>query len=175
MSKIDFSSGPSPTTFNMDFADGGEVNSQFKPFTNQIMKSFINDLVVPLLPEEFFTQGGISLEDNINRISSHSDFASSKESQFFEGLWQSDDKKTSLELRTNNDQVSGWISNSKDRYKIDHISLQDQKLKFTFLTAGKMLIEIRGAFEGNKLTIETLGIEDNYGIDALLKQDSPVF
>jgi len=35
-----------------------------------------------------------------------------------------------------------------------------------------MFIEIRGVFEGSKLIIETLGIEDNYGKSTLVNQGS---
>jgi len=88
MDEIDFSNNSPVLILNMDIKKGGDVSDQFHPYTNEEMRDFTEKLIFPILPEEAFTRGGITLDEYLERTSTHSDAAASTEKQYFEGVWK---------------------------------------------------------------------------------------
>jgi len=182
MDKIDFSNNNPVLILNMDITNGGNVLNKFHPYTNEEMREFIKNLIFPILPEQFFTRGGITLDEYLERTSTHSDAAALAEKQFFKGIWKNepdtekDEMEISLKIEAKGDAVFGRISLSEDAqefYKLDHVHLIGNNLKFTFETNGKRnkFLEIQASFDDEKMNVSLYGIEDYFG-DYLLLKDS---
>ena len=180
MNEIDFSNYNPVLILNMDIKNGGDVLNQFHPYSNDKMREFTKNFIFPILPEEFFTRGGLTLEDYLERVSTHSDKASLANKQFFNGVWKNKPDKAkneleiTLKLDTKNDAVFGQVSISKDEeeyYKLAHIQLIGNNMKFTFKTKRNTVFEVKASFENKRINASLYGIEDNYGNYILLRND----
>jgi hypothetical protein len=182
MDKIDFSNNSPVLILNMDIKNGGDVLNKFHHYTNQEMREFIKNLIFPILPEQFFTGGGITLDEYLERTSTHSDEATLTEKQFFKGIWnnkpdkETDKMEITLKIEAKGDAVFGRISLSEDAqefYKLDHVHLIGNNLKFTFETNGKRnkFLEVQASFDDEKMNVSLYGIEDYFG-DYLLSKES---
>lgn len=52
------------------------------------MREFTETFIFPIIPDEFFTRGGITKVEYLERISTHSDAATFDEKQFFKGVYK---------------------------------------------------------------------------------------
>ena len=179
MDKIDFSNESPVLILNMDIEDGGDVLEQFRPYSNNKIKEFTESFVFPILPEEFFTHGGMTMDEYLDRISTHSDAAALDEKQYFKGIWKNkpdtakDEREVTLKLETKNDAIFGQISISKgtkDYYKAEHIQLIDRSLKFTFITKRETFIEVQASIDDEKMNVTLNGNRSNYGNYLLFKK-----
>ena len=75
-----------------------------------------------------------------------------------------------LEIVCQDDIVSASVSNSKDNYPVDHLTLVENRLSGTFRTHGRMLIEFKAGIEGRKMIMNVSGTEDNFGQAILFKE-----
>ena len=122
MNDIDFSNDTDVLIHDMDTADGGDVLDQFHPYSNEEMRTFTKSFIIPILPEDFFTSGGLTLEEYLDRFSSHSDAATLKDNQFFKGIWKNkkedtrDNQKVTVNLYAKKDAVFGKISTSQGEH-----------------------------------------------------------
>jgi hypothetical protein len=182
MDEIDFSNSSPVLIVNMDINVGGDVLDKFHPYTSKEMREFTEKLIFPILPEEFFTRGGITLSEYLERISTHNDAAASTEKQFFKGVWRNKPDKAkneiqiTLRLETKADAVFGRISLSEDAeefYTFDHIHLIGNNLKFTFNTNGKRnnFFEVQASIDYEKMNVSAYGIENYFGNYLLSKDD----
>ena len=182
MEEIDFSNNSPVLILNIDIKDGGNVIPKFHPYTNQEMKDFTEKLVFPIIPEKFFTKGGITLGEYLERTSTHSDEAASTDNQYFKGVWKNipdktkDENQITLKLETKSDAVFGQMSLSEDAEKfcsLDHVHLMGSILSFTLETNGQSnkFLEVKAYINNDKMTITLSGIEDNYGNYLLLKDN----
>jgi len=172
MSDIDFSAHL-PSVLNMDRKNGGDIRGSFIPYTNEIMRKFSEELVFPIIPEEFFTSGGISPEEYLVRLSTHTDAATVEENQFFTGIWKTKhdaDMPVILEIVCQDEIVSASVSNSKDNYPVDHLNLVGNRLTGTFRTHGRMLIEIKASIEDREMIMDVSGTENSFGQAILIKE-----
>jgi len=176
MNQIDFSNETPTLVVNMDIKKGGNAYSLFKPYTNQIMRDFTKNIMIPLFPEKFFTRGGLTIEEYIERIATHTDAAKTGEKQFFKGTWKNkpdtSKKEASIiiEFDSNGEAIKGNVSNGKERYTIDHLSLIANQMKFTFKTKGGTLLEIQAEFNDGKMMASLYGIEDYFNTYSLSKE-----
>jgi penicillin V acylase-like amidase (Ntn superfamily) len=182
MDEVDFSNSSPVLIVNMDIKEGGDVLDKFHPYTNEEMRDFIKELIFPILPEELFTRGGITLDEYLERTSTHSDTAALAEKQFFKGVWRNkpdkvkDEMQITLRFETKADAVSGRISLSGDAeefYPLDHVHMIGNKIKFTFDVDGKRnkLLEVQASIDDEKMRLTVYSIENNYG-NYLLVKDS---
>ncbi len=182
MDKIDFSNNSPVLMLNMDIKNGSDVLNKFHPYTNEEMREFIKKLIFPILPEEFFTSGGITLDEYLERSSTHGDAAALADNQYFKGVWRNkpdkakDGMEITLKFETKADAVFGRISLSEDAdefCKLDHIHLIGNNLRFTFETNGERnkFFEVQAYINKNKMNATLYGIEDNYGSYLLLKDN----
>jgi choloylglycine hydrolase len=172
MSDIDFSA-KIPSVLNMDIRNGGDVLKDFHPFTNTYMQEFTETLVFPIIPEEFFTSGGITQEEYLDRISNHTDAAALPDKQFFAGDWQTApdaNMPVILKIHCEGEVVMATVSNTKDNYPVDHLNLIGSNLKGTFRTHGKMLIEFQAKIESDQMIMDVSGIEESFGQAVLFRQ-----
>ncbi len=170
MDEIDFSNNTPVLILNMDINIGGDVLSQLHPYSNEEIRKFTESLVIPIVPEEFYTNGGLTLDEFLISFSTHSDKAALTDQQFFKGSWVNKEDKSTLTLYTKGDQVTGTISNQKDTYEIEHLSMVGNNIRFTFRTKGNTLIEIQASINGNEMVMNTYGTEDDYGSAPLIKK-----
>jgi len=176
MDQVDFSNTTPTMMLNMDIEKGGSISKLLEPFTADKMKSFTREKLIPLIPSEFFTRGGITLEEYINRVSTHSNAAKTSEKQFFKGTWKNNPDETenklamTIKFESEGDAIKGSISNGKEFYLIDHLQLIGNRLIFTFKTKGGNLLEIDALFDEGKLIASLQGTEVNYGTYHLLKE-----
>ena len=182
MCDIDFSNNGSVLILNMDVEEGGDVLDRFHPYTNEEMREFTEQFVVPILPEEFFTGGGLTLDEYLERTSTQTDAAALSKNQHFKGVWRKEPENPDDELTitlwfdTRADAVSGRISFSEDAeevYPLDHIHLIGNDLRFTFETDGlrNKFLEVQGILDDERMNITLCGIEDDFGSHLLLKQN----
>ncbi len=178
-SDIDFSNESPVLIVNMDIEEGGDVIKQFTPYTNQKMRSFYEEFMVPLLPEEFFTRNGITMDEYINRVCTHSDAAALKENQVFYGTWknislkENDDIEAMIVLKTKGEAVFVSISideGNSDFYHTEHLLMIRNKLSFTFISKDYTMIEVKALIEEKKMQVDFNGIEDYYGSYVLYKE-----
>ena len=182
MDEIDFSNSSPVLIVNMDIKEGGDVLPKFHPYTNEEMRDFTEKLVFPILPEEFFTRGGITLDEYLERTSTHSDTAALTEKQFFKGVWRNkpdkakDEMQITLRFETKADAVFGRISLSEDAeefHPLDRIHSIGNQLKFTFDVNGKRnkLLEFQASVDDEKMKVSVYSIENYYGGYLLLKDN----
>ena len=165
MKQVDFSNDSPLKILNMDAEQGGDVIDRFHAYSNEAMKEFIRDLVVPILPEDFFTAGGLTIAEYLERTSTHTDRASQAEFQLFKGVWKtSEEVGLSLILESDKDRVKGSVSNGKDVYDVDHLSMIGNKLTFTFRTKGNRLMEARAIIRDDGLEMELQTTEEAAGV-----------
>ncbi|KPL07289.1 hypothetical protein AMJ86_04830 [bacterium SM23_57] len=182
MDEIDFSNNIPVMILNMDIEEGRDVLNQFHPYTNEKMRDFTEKSMFPILPEEAFTLGEITLDEYLERTSTHNDAAALTEKQCFKGVWknnpdkEADEMEIILKLETKDDAVFGQISLSVDAgksFEIEHIHLIGNNLKFTFETSWKRnkFFEIEARINNNEKTATLYGIEDNFGSYLLFKDN----
>jgi len=182
MNEVDFSNSSPVLIVNMDIKMGGDVLDKLHLYTNEEMGDFTEKFIFPILPEEFFAHGGITLDEYLERTSTHSDAAALTEKQFFKGVWRNIPDKAkngmqiTLRLETKADAVFGRISLSEDAeefYPLDHVHMIGNQLKFTFDLDGKRnkLFEVQASIDDVKMNISIYGIESYYGGYLLLKDN----
>ncbi len=182
MDEIEFSGNGPVLSLNMDIGEGGDVFDKFHPYTNEEMRDFTERLVFPILPEELFTRGGITLDEYLERISTHTDAAALSENQHFKGVWRNnpggaeDGLRITLWLETKADAVFGRISLSDDAdelYELDHIHLIGNNLRFTFEanTQRNKFLEAQASIDGETMNVKLYGIEQYFGNFPLLRDD----
>jgi penicillin V acylase-like amidase (Ntn superfamily) len=182
MDEIDFSNNRPVLILNIDIEEGGDVLDRFHPYTNEEMRDFTKKFMFPILPEKFFSGGGITQDEYVERISTHSDAAAVADNQFFKGVWKinpdkaNDETEIVLEFETKADAVFGRISPSKKAeksYPLDHIHLIGNRLKFTVEAKGKgtEFLEVLASIDEEKMNITVHGIEENYGNYILIKDN----
>jgi len=178
MDDIDFSNNDPLLILNMDIENGGNVLPQFHPYSNEKFRTFTETLILPIIPEEFFTSGGITSDEYLDRISTHSDAAALVENQFFKGEWknkpdkQKDEIKVTLILDTKGDAVFGQMSISDDDeevLKIEHIHLIGNNLSYTFKTENRSFVEVQAIIDDAEMQVKLYGIEDDFGSFLLVK------
>ena len=70
-------------------------------------------------------------------------------------MWKtSEEVGLSLILESDKDRVKGSVSNGKDVYDVDHLSMIGNKLTFTFRTKGNRLMEARAIIGDDDLEME---------------------
>jgi len=177
MNQIDFSNQTPTMIVNMDIEKGGNVFSQFEPFTNEKMESFTKNFIFPIFPAEFLTRGGITLDEYLQRTSTHTDLAKVGEKQFFRGIWKNNPKNPDEEIsltvkfEMDGESVRGTVSLGKEFIPIDHLIAIGKKMDFTFKTPKGTLLEVKANFADGKMVAEILGIEENYGTFELSKEN----
>jgi len=177
MEDIDFSNDNPVLILNMDIKSGGDVLTQFHPYTNDKFRRFTKERMFPILPEDFFISGGLTKEEYLERFSTHGDAAALPENQFFKGVWKcrpdaEDEDELILTMETKGDAVSGVISTSdkaEETYTIDHIHLIGPDLTFTFWSNKNTFIEARAVIDGEEMNVTFYGDRGVYG-NYLLKK-----
>jgi len=177
---IDFSNTSPVMVLNMDVKEGGDVFSMFTPYTNQKMRSFYEEFMVPLLPEAFFTQSGISMDEYLTRVCTHTDAATLKENQYFSGVWKNipdkekKERETMIVFDSKGDAITVKVSideGNTEFYHTEHLQLIRNNFVFTFLTNKKTLIEVKGIIIDDSMAIDFNGIENQYGHYVLFKKE----
>ena len=180
MDKMDFSNGTPVQILNIDVENGGNVFDLFRPYSNDKIREFTRSYVFPILPEGFFTRGGLTLDAYVERISTQADAAASEQKQFFRGVWQSKpdpDKKENnitVKLETKGNAVFGQISVSGktgNSYPIEHIQLSGHDLKFTFRKENNVFVEVKASIEREKMKTTLYGDRRTLGSYLLLRKD----
>lgn len=178
MDEIDFSNTSPTLMLNIDVKNGGDVLSQFRPYSNEEMKDFVEISVFPILPEEAFTNGGLTLKEYSERISTLCNSAALNEKQYFKGVWKNkpdkskDEKDLIIKLETKKNAVSGQVLILKfnsEAFELDNINLIGNVLKFT-CRKQHTFIEGKGLFDKEKMNINIFGIEEHYGKYTLYKE-----
>ena len=175
---LDFSNQTPCQILNMDVEKAGNVLSLFHAYSTEAMGEFFIESLLPILPEKFFTSGGITLDEYMDRMSTITQYAAQPSSQYFTGTWKndpasgSDERSITLELTSLNDAVSGQISLTNDLtkgYRLDHIHMIGPRLTFTCKTMDKTFIEVQAIIEGDTMTAGIFTIEDSQGSYTLHK------
>ena len=151
MAKLDFSNQSPVLIQDMDIAEGGDVLSGFSAYSNDKMKDFIDNHLSKALPESFFTEGGLTKEQWVERFSTHTDDVLQGKNHFFVGVWKDKTKEVMLTLSALQGSIKGQITNYTDTYELDHISMIGNHFKCTFKTKGKQLIEVQGDINGEEM------------------------
>jgi len=180
MDDVDFSNNSPVLILNMDIENGGDVIDKFHPYSNNKIREFTESFVFPILPEEFFTHGGLTMDEYLVRISTHSDAAALDKKQFFRGVWKNkpdkakDENEVTLKLETKGGAVFGQISISgkaENSYKTEHIQLIGNNMKFTYRTKKKTFIEVQASIDDEKMNVTLYGNRYIYGNYLLSKSN----
>ena len=168
MAKVNFSNLLPARILNIDIEAEGNISNKFESYSNARMLEFTEDLILPILPETFFTSNGITIQEYLRRLSAYSDAPTLEENQFFRGIWEF--KKGSgatitLDLSTRGDAVTGELilPGGKETYYVDHLQMLGNELKFTYRSPEAGFIEVQGTIDGNQMKISLQGMEDFYG------------
>jgi len=174
---FDFSGHTPPMVLNMDQKRGGDVAPLFHAATDGEIREFIASLP---LPADFFTQGGITKEDFVDRFATHFHAAEDPARQFFKGTWKtkSEEGKESpgdpgmaVELKVASEAVTGEISNAKgEKYFLDHIHLIQNNLSFTFRNMSGIVFIVKAVLDKDRMDLRLWGIEDFVGGFTLYRQ-----
>jgi choloylglycine hydrolase len=178
MGNIDFSNSNPVQILDMDIKEKGDVINRFKPYSNEVFKSFMESKLIPLLPKEFFGVGGLTKEEFVDRFTTHGDKAVIPENQYFAGVWKTkpavteNDLEFELKVITNKDAVSGEIVFIKGEpgYPIDHINLIGNKLTFTYKNKRGYLREVVSTINNEKLSLHIKTTEGDAGQHILYRQ-----
>jgi choloylglycine hydrolase len=178
LDEIDFSNKSPVLIINMDIKIGGNVLNQFHPYSNDKMKKFTESFFIPAFPEEVFTNGGLTLSEFSEQISTLCDAAAMNEKQYFKGIWKNkpDQTKNEMEviikLKTKSDAVNGQLTLpklQKQAFEINNIHLIANKLKFT-CRSKNIFLKATASIDGDKMNVNLYGIEDNDGNYTLFKK-----
>jgi|WetSurSiteA1Bulk_404760.scaffolds.fasta_scaffold03492_2 penicillin V acylase-like amidase (Ntn superfamily) len=174
---FDFSNSTPPLVLEMDHKQGGDVAFLFHAVTDKEIRDFVAALP---LPNEFFTQGGITKEDFVERFAAHSRAAEDPVRQFFKGVWKAKPEEgtkppggagMTVELKVAGGAVTGEISNAKgERYSLDHIHLVNSDLSFTFRDLVGTVFIVRARLDKDRMDLQLWGIEDLVGGFTLYRQ-----
>jgi len=170
MHSVDFSNQQPVQVLNMDVNPEISVEQALHPYSNQEMETFLETLVVPILGEDFITSGGLSLEEYLDRNSTHWEEAANPEKQFFSGTWEEKEAGLTLILEARGARIQGTISNSKDTYSVDQIHMAGNKLTFTFLTKGGRFMQVDALIEQDHMDIRVRTTEEEAGTFTLKKE-----
>ncbi len=170
MSEIDFSNNEPVLIMNMDTENKGNALDLFIPYSHEDIRAFTKEYIFPILPVEFFTNGGLSMDEYLKKVSLHTDRASFDSIQYFKGSWKNEAKETTLTFYAEGNRVTGTVSNSKDTYKIEHLSMIGNDIRFTFRTNGGMILEIQATIKGKVMVMNTYGIENFYGREIMYRE-----
>ena len=171
-----FSAASPNLILNIDDVGGGDVIDELEVYSNEKMSALTRDYLVPLLPEQFFTSGGITLEEYIHRTSSHSDAAAVAENQPFKGRWiftRKNGEQITYVFDTQDDAVFGRVimPGGEEVFNADHLRLHGNDLTFTYLKTDRTFIEVQARLEADTLQVALAGIEDSYGKVRFLRLD----
>jgi choloylglycine hydrolase len=182
MHAIDFANTSPVMVLDMDTEEGGDVLERFQPFTTGRMRDFTEEKVVAILPPEFFTGGGLTLDEYLERTSTHSEAAALAENQCFRGTWRTmpegggDEAGMTVRLDARGDAVAGriWLPEGPEEgYTLDHIRMMGKQLAFTFRTRREVLVEMTASVTGGKMTARLAGIEDHLGNYDFTRESGP--
>ncbi|WP_321376467.1 hypothetical protein [uncultured Draconibacterium sp.] len=179
MDKIDFSNVEPAQVINISVGYPGDVLPLFQPYTKEIMRTFVEEELMNILPEDFYSYGGLQSDEFIDRIVDHTDAYSKKENHFFGGTWKNDqlrkqnDPVITLTFYVDNDAVSGSISlpNENKNYVLNNLHMIDKQICFTFHNSSGEILEVQATFEGNRMYMKLYGIEDYYGSYTLEREE----
>lgn len=190
MYDIDFSNNTNCMILDLDKAESSWISSrtnvldQFHPYTNEEMRAFVESFVVPILPEEFFTSGGLTVDEYLDRFSFHSDTAIFDNFQFFKGIWkattanENDGQIIKINLDAIGNAVQGriFISNGAENgYEMDHLEFTDNQFNCTYRLKHKgwekTLIEVKGVIANGTMNINMYDIEVPLGRYSLIREE----
>ena len=174
---FDFSNTKPVLILDMNIKNGDNVLNQFHQYSDEAIPDFIESSIFPIIPEEAFTNGGLTMKEFSERIICNS--AVLAEKQYFKGAWKNkpnatkDEMDVTIRLETKKDAVFGQIiipKLSKEAMEIDNISLISNNLKFT----GKRhntFIEAKAVFNEETISLDLYGTEKCYGKYILYKEE----
>lgn len=179
MDKIDFSNTKPAQVLNISTGYPGDVLPLFQPYTKKMMRTFAEEELLPILPEEFYTYGGLGADEFVTRIVDHTDSYTDGINHFFKGTWKSVpagkenelDFSVKFEVTGNAVSVSIAQDDKDEHYKVDNLQMIGNQFCFTFLTKSGKILEVKGAIHDNEMHIKLLGIEDFYGEYTLRRED----
>ncbi|MFC2107209.1 hypothetical protein ACFLRY_02615 [Bacteroidota bacterium] len=172
MNDIDFSNDGPSLILDIDEAKSGEEISQLHPYTNYEFSEFTKSKVFPIFPEQMLTAGGLTLDEYLIRMSSHSDEAEEVEKQFFAGSWKNeadtakDETSILIFIKTNASTVHASLSFSgslDNAYNVDHLQMIGENIRFTLKTKKGTLLEVKAVIKEDEMVLDLAGIEDFYG------------
>ena len=171
MDSLDFSNKQEVQILDMDIKNGGNVLNQFKPYTNERMRTFLETKMKGLMPaNKFNTFLIVSLDEFVNRFAFHSAKAELPESQYFTGTWKSkkgsngEDLNCEISLTTNKSAVAGTVRFvGGNTYNIDHIYMCGHNLVITYITQKGAMIEIKAILKNKRMKAGFFGTEDDLG------------
>jgi hypothetical protein len=179
MNKIDFSNNSDALIQNMDSADDGDVRDNFQSYSGEAMKDFLESFVLPILPDEFFTSGGLTINEYLDRFAFHCTAAAKEDNQYFKGFWKSSREQTkgereiSLSLEAMKDAVHGKVydpGGMTDGWVIDHLHMVGTHIRFTYRTKGRAMIEVDAIIQDDQMKANFSGIEDPLGSYLLIRK-----
>jgi choloylglycine hydrolase len=167
-SNFDFSNNTPVQVLNMDIEEGKNVDNLFHNSTDNEINSFLNALPIP---DGFFHKFGLTKVEFSDRFTNHYHASFDSTRHFFKGAWKVNTEESgkqknpfpyTFEIVANNDIVSGFaIHTDGDRYKLDHLSMIGQLIKFTFISSSGTMWQVMGNIEGDKMIVE-FGAFDYY-------------
>ncbi|MFA5848865.1 MAG: hypothetical protein WC833_03200 [Bacteroidales bacterium] len=177
MDALDFSNNSATLIQDMDTPKGGDVLAMFQPYSTQTMKSFLATKLIPLLPKEMITSGGLTPDEFADRFACITDKAELPANQYFAGVWKTkpaatkDDLEIEIRLRTNKNAVSGEIvfNKGESAYPITHIGLLGNRLTFTYKNKRGYLLDVQATINNNQLTAHLQTTEEDAGTFVLYK------
>ncbi len=174
LNQIDFSNNTPCQVLDINVKNGGDVFTQFVPFTTKQMKDMIDLLPIP--DKGFLPKGSVPVPEFKNRLATHQDDALKPENQYFVGTWKNvpdkesnnswemkfwmqDDAVMGEIIRTSNANNPSNTSNTGDdqisKRKLEHIYMKNNKIMFTYIvTKSKALVEGTITIKGNQLYFE---------------------
>lgn len=178
MDAFDFSNDNPVQILDMDTQDGSDVINQFQSYSNEIMKSFLELKLIPLLPQEMVTSGGLTKQEFTDRLTNHAIKAEIPENQCFAGVWKTkpaasaDDLEIEIKFKTNKNAVTAEISfpQTNATYQIDHLSLIGKQLTFTYKNQRGYLLEVTASINKEEMPIRIRTTENEAGRHFLYKQ-----
>jgi choloylglycine hydrolase len=175
---IDFSNKMPSQVLNIDISKETDVISQFKPYSDDLMKQIIDKLPIP--EEGFLPKGSVSVNEFKNRLLTHHHASLKPENQFFAGIWKTDNTKENhdvqweIRLKMSSDAVTGEIvrtGDTTDIAKIDHIYIKDNKIYMSYISVkAKNMVELVAEVKSNKMYCEPFVGDQSFAPYTLTKQ-----
>ncbi len=172
LTDTDFTAVSPVLVMDMDQAKGGDVRSRLVPYTAQLMSDFTKKKFLPLLPEDFFTMGGLTTDMYRERIASLADRAALEEKQFFRGEWsnlktkEKDELPVTIRLLGSGEYIRAEISLSPEGsswYPAGHLQMRDREIRFTYRSKSNSILEVLAVVRDDKMEVRLRGIEDEFG------------
>ena len=175
---VDFSNGQPDMALDIDQSKGGDVLGKFEPLTQKLVRRFLDDKLMAVLPEDFFATDGLTNDQALDNLSTHDSKDIVLAAQMLQSEWSNvftkkdEEMAVTLTLYADKGAITGGVElyENGQQLKIGHIWMIDHHLEFTFFTPRGNYVLAKCDVNDDEMAVALHGPESFFG-DYILYRD----